>query len=101
MENHPFLWRRIRRVRRIQVCMARKGLNSLFNQTSLRQPIYAWPNQLMMAFYVETSWSPYQLFHRTFTINLTASIVSCKSCVAYTTRVGKIVLSFTTSDLNY
>ena len=28
MENHPFLWRRIRRVRRIQVCMARKGLIS-------------------------------------------------------------------------
>ena len=27
MENHPFLWRRIRRVRRIQVCMARKGLS--------------------------------------------------------------------------
>ena len=26
MENHPFLWRRIRRVRRIQVCMARRGL---------------------------------------------------------------------------
>ena len=26
MKNHPFLWRRIRRVRRIQVCMARKGL---------------------------------------------------------------------------
>ena len=26
MENHPFLWRRIRPVRRIQVCMARKGL---------------------------------------------------------------------------
>ena len=26
-ENHPFLWRRIRRVRRIQVCMVRKGLN--------------------------------------------------------------------------
>ena len=26
MENHPFLWRRIRRVRRIQVCIARKGL---------------------------------------------------------------------------
>ena len=26
MENHPFLWRRIRRVRRIQECMARKGL---------------------------------------------------------------------------
>ena len=26
MENHPFCWRRIRRVRRIQVCMARKGL---------------------------------------------------------------------------
>ena len=26
MENHPCLWRRIRRVRRIQVCMARKGL---------------------------------------------------------------------------
>ena len=29
MENHPFLWRRIRRVRRIQVCMARKGLRCL------------------------------------------------------------------------
>ena len=28
MENHPFLWRRIRRVRRIQVCMARKELRS-------------------------------------------------------------------------
>ena len=27
MENHPFLWMRIRRVRRIQVCMARKGLS--------------------------------------------------------------------------
>ena len=26
MENHPLLCRRIRRVRRIQVCMARKGL---------------------------------------------------------------------------
>ena len=26
MENHPCLWRQIRRVRRIQVCMARKGL---------------------------------------------------------------------------
>ena len=26
MENHPFLWRWIRRVWRIQVCMARKGL---------------------------------------------------------------------------
>ena len=26
MENHPCLWRRIRCVRRIQVCMARKGL---------------------------------------------------------------------------
>ena len=26
MENHPFLWKRIRRVRWIQVCMARKGL---------------------------------------------------------------------------
>ena len=25
MENHPFLWRRIHRVRRIQVCMARKA----------------------------------------------------------------------------
>ena len=31
MENHPFLWRRIRRVRRIQVCMARKGLKRQFN----------------------------------------------------------------------
>ena len=29
MENHPFLWRRIRRVRRIQVCMAREGLSLL------------------------------------------------------------------------
>ena len=28
MENHPCLWRRIRRVRRIQVCMARKGLTA-------------------------------------------------------------------------
>ena len=27
MENHPFIWRRIRRIRRIQVFMARKGLN--------------------------------------------------------------------------
>ena len=31
MENHPFLWRRIRRVRRIQVCMARKGLIKTLN----------------------------------------------------------------------
>ena len=38
--------------------------------------------QLTMALYVETSWCPYQLFHRTFTIDLTASIVSC---VVYTT----------------
>ena len=29
MENHHFLWRRIRRVRRIQVCMARKGLTDI------------------------------------------------------------------------
>ena len=29
MENHPCLWRRICRVRRIQVCMARKGLRWL------------------------------------------------------------------------
>ena len=28
MENHPFLWRWIRRVRRIQVCMARKVLTN-------------------------------------------------------------------------
>ena len=33
MENHPFLWRRIRRVRRIQVCMARKGLNIVRSAT--------------------------------------------------------------------
>ena len=41
--------------------------------------------QLTMALYIETSWCPYQLFHRTFTIDLTASIVSC---VVYTTFVG-------------
>ena len=67
-------------------------------------PIYSWPNQLTMAsaLYVETSWSPYQLFHRTFAINLTTSIVSWQSCVAYTTFVGNTgcVLSFTTSELN-
>ena len=45
--------------------------------------------------------SPYQLFHRTFTINLTASIVLCQSCVVYTTFVGNSGLSFTTSDLNW
>ena len=54
-----------------------------------------------MAMYVETSRSPYQLFHRTFTFDLTASIVSCQPCVAYATFVGNSVLSFTTSDLNY
>ena len=32
MENHPFLWRRIRCVRRIQVCMARKGLKRTVNR---------------------------------------------------------------------
>ena len=59
--------------------------------------------QLTMVLYVETSWSPCQLFHRTFTIDLTASIESCQSCVAYTTFVGNSVLSFTTvtSELNY
>ena len=50
---------------------------------------------------IETSWCPYQLFHRTFSIDLTASIVSCRSCVVYTTFVGNSVLSFTTSKLNY
>ena len=40
-------------------------------------------------------------FYQTFTINLTASIVSCQSCVVYTTFVGNSVLSFTTSELNY
>ena len=54
-----------------------------------------------MALNVETSWSPYHQFQRTFTINLTASIVSCQSCVVYTTFVGNSVLSFTTSELNY
>ena len=44
--------------------------------------------QLTMALYVETSWCPYQLFHRTFTIDLTASIVLC---VVYTTFVGNSV----------
>ena len=34
-------------------------------------------------------------------IDLTASIVSCQSCVVYTTFVGNSVLSFTTSKLNY
>ena len=33
-------------------------------------------------------------------IDLTASIVSCQSCVVYTTFVGNSVLSFTTSKLN-
>ena len=33
--------------------------------------------------------------------DLTASIVSCQSCVVYTTFVGNSVLSFTTSKLNY
>ena len=32
---------------------------------------------------------------------LTASILSCQSCVVYTTFVGNSVLSFTTSELNY
>ena len=32
-------------------------------------------------------------------IDLTASIVSCQSCVVYTTFVGNSVLSFTTSKL--
>ena len=54
-----------------------------------------------MALHVETSWCPYQLFHRTFSINLTASVVSCQSCVVYTTFVGNSVLSYTTSKLNY
>ena len=56
--------------------------------------------QLTMAWYVEAFWSPYQLFHQTFTIDRTASIVSYQSCVMYTT-VGNSVLSFATSDLNY
>ena len=43
--------------------------------------------QLTMALHVETSWCPYQLFHRTFSIDLTASAVSCQSCVEYTTFV--------------
>ena len=33
-------------------------------------------------------------------IDLTTSIVSCQSCVVYTTFVGNSVLSFTTSKLN-
>ena len=57
--------------------------------------------QLTMALHVETSWCPYQLFHRTLSINLTASIVSCQSCVVYTTFVGNSVLSFTTSKLKH
>ena len=36
MENHPFLWRRIRRVRRIQVCMARKGLSNVQDGVSIK-----------------------------------------------------------------
>ena len=39
MENHPFLWRRIRRVRRIQVCMARKGLSSAKEGVFVRNSI--------------------------------------------------------------
>ena len=42
-----------------------------------------------------------QRFHKTFTIDLTASIMSCQSCVVYTTFVGNSVLSFTTFELNY
>ena len=38
MENHPFLWRRIRRVWRIQVCMARKGLTTLTCTTAISPP---------------------------------------------------------------
>ena len=38
MENHPYLWRRIRRVRRIQVCMARKGLTVSWLDWSLQNP---------------------------------------------------------------
>ena len=57
--------------------------------------------QLTMALHVETSLSPYQRFHRTLTIDLTASIVSCQSCIVYTMFVGNSVLSFTTSELNY
>ena len=57
--------------------------------------------QLTMALHVETSWCPYQLFRRTFSIDPTASIVSCQSCVVYTTFVGNSVLSLTTSELNY
>ena len=41
MENHPFLWRWIRRVRRIQVCMARKGLiPPLFLKLINRKELY-------------------------------------------------------------
>ena len=36
MENHPFLWRRICRVRRIQVCMARKGLTTHHTESCLK-----------------------------------------------------------------
>ena len=44
--NHPFLWRRIRRVRRIQVCMARKGL-------TIWRPIFHF--RLILSF--EKEWS--------------------------------------------
>ena len=54
-----------------------------------------------MALNVETSWSPYQRFHRTFTIDLTSSIVSFQSCVVDTTFVGNSVLLFNTSEQNY
>ena len=43
IENHPFWWRRIRRVRRIQVCMARKGLNE-------NLPFFGKPCSLRMRF---------------------------------------------------
>ena len=54
-----------------------------------------------MALNVETSWSPYHRFQRTFTINLTASIVSCQSCVGYTTFVGNSVFGCRLPHLNW
>ena len=49
MENHPFLWRRIRRVRRIQVCMARKGLFSYFWKSTKFNTVKKFPFGLKLS----------------------------------------------------
>ena len=61
--------------------------------------IYSWPTNWRWRWTSKRLEVPTIDFYRTFTINLTASIVSCQSCVVYTTFVGNSVLSFTTSEL--